>query len=232
MDEGMDDGKGITEEFWSKGVTDDAKMLWRLGSRGMTFLAALLLPRTGFKGVDIAVGVLTMLIPLLVIETQRAYSKFSPGFLARVIRACVFASGIATACLGLLIYFGIVLPLVSGIGLHFFQQSLSLNQIQHTTVQLMMFWWMAGVTGVALVYSVVSNFRQTKIFQIVYHLPRNKVQELMCGRPLRASNWPMFVWFELSVLVVSCLYTFMAAQTALLVVNGLHQVLELLDSRL
>ncbi|MGE8354097.1 MAG: hypothetical protein ACN6P5_26555 [Pseudomonas protegens] len=228
----MDDGKGITEAFWSKGVTDDGKMLWRVGSRGMTFLAALLLPRTGFKGVDIAVGVLTMLIPLLVIETQRAYSKFSPDFLAWVIRACVFASGIAMSCLGLLIYFGIVLPLVSGIGMYFFQQGTSLNGHQQNAVELVGFWWMAGVTVVALMFAVVSNFRETKIFEIVYHLPRSKVEELMVGRPLRASNWPMFVWFELSVLVVSCLYTFMAAQAALLVVNGSQQMLGLFDIRL
>ncbi|ERO60776.1 hypothetical protein [Pseudomonas piscis] len=75
----MDDGKGITEEFWSKGVSDDAKMMWRVGSRGVTFLMALLLPKTGFRAVDIGVGVLTMLVPLLVIETQRPIRNFLPG---------------------------------------------------------------------------------------------------------------------------------------------------------
>ncbi|QEN50992.1 hypothetical protein CLA18_14315 [Pseudomonas protegens] len=227
MDDGMDDGKGITEEFWSKGVTDDAKMMWRVGSRGVTFLAALLLPKTGFKVVDIAVGVLTMLIPLLVIETQRAYSKFSPGFLAWVIRISVFASGVAMASLGLVVYFGVVMPLVSAVGMHFFQQSASLQSQGQSGVELIGFWWMAAVTGFAVVYAVFKNFRETKVFEIVYHLPRNGVRQLMQERPLRASNWPMFVWFELCVLIASFFYTLMASQAALLVVDGTQQVLML-----
>lgn len=227
MDEGVDDGKGITEEFWSKGVTDDAKMMWRVGSRGVTFLAALLLPKTGFKVVDIAVGVLTMLIPLLVIETQRAYSKFSPGFLAWVIRISVFASGVAMASLGLVVYFGVVMPLVSAVGMLFFQQSASLQVQGHRGMEQVGFWWMAAVTGFAVMYAVVKNFRETKVFEIVYHLPRNGVRQLMQERPLRASDWPMFVWFELCVLIVSFLYTLMASQAALLVVDGTQQVLML-----
>ncbi|WP_409283550.1 hypothetical protein [Pseudomonas protegens] len=47
----------------------------------------------------------------------------------------------------------------------------------------------------------------------------------MQGRPLRARDWPMFVWFELCVLITSFLYTFMASQAALLVVDGTQQVL-------
>lgn len=227
MDEGVDDGKGITEEFWSKGVTDDAKMMWRVGSRGVTFLAALLLPKTGFKTVDIGVGVLTMLIPLLVIETQRAYSKFSSGFLAWVIRISVFASGVAMASLGLVVYFGVVMPLVSAVGMLFFQQSASLQFQGHRGMEQVGFWWMAAVTGFAVMYAVVKNFRETKVFEIVYHLPRNGVRQLMQERPLRASDWPMFVWFELCVLIVSFLYTLMASQAALLVVNGTQQVLML-----
>lgn len=227
MDEGSDDGKGITEEFWSKGVTDDAKMMWRVGSRGVTFLAALLLPKTGFKTVDIGVGVLTMLIPLLVIETQRAYSKFSPGFLAWVIRISVFASGVAMASLGLVVYFGVVMPLVSAVGMLFFQQSASLQVEGHRGMEQVGFWWMAAVTGFAVMYAVVKNFRETKVFEIVYHLPRNGVRQLMQERPLRASNWPMFVWFELCVLIVSFFYTLMASQAALLVVDGTQQVLML-----
>lgn len=227
MDEGVDDGKGITEEFWSKGVTDDAKMMWRVGSRGVTFLAALLLPKTGFKTVDIGVGVLTMLIPLLVIETQRAYSKFSPGFLAWVIRISVFASGVAMASLGLVVYFGVVMPLVSAVGMLFFQQSASLQVQGHRGMEQVGFWWMAAVTGFAVMYAVVKNFRETKVFEIVYHLPRNGVRQLMQERPLRASDWPMFVWFELCVLIVSFLYTLMASQAALLVVDGTQQVLML-----
>ena len=224
----MDDGKGITEEFWSKGVSDDAKMMWRVGSRGVTFLMALLLPKTGFRAVDIGVGVLTMLIPLLVIETQRAYSKFSPGFLGRVIRLSVFATGVAMASLGLVVYFGVVMPVVSAVGIHFFQQSASFQQQGQDGVEVVGFWWMAAVTGGAVVYAVFKNFRETQVFEIVYHKPRSGVRQLMQERPLRVSNWPMFIWFELCVLIASFLYTLMASRAALLVVDGAHQVLRLL----
>ncbi|MCO7573808.1 hypothetical protein NJH78_27825 [Pseudomonas chlororaphis] len=225
MDDGVDDGKGITEEFWSKGVTDDAKMMWRVGSRGVTFLAALLLPKTGFKVVDIAVGVLTMLIPLLVIETQRAYSKFSPGFLAWVVRISVFASGVAMASLGLVIYAWVVGPVVSVVGLTFFQQAVSLGGHGNKGVALFVFWCIAIFTAMGVIHAVIKQFREMKIFELVYHLPRNRMEWLMQGRPLRASDWPMFVWFELCVLITSFLYTFMASQAALLVVDGTQQVL-------
>ncbi|UCZ86070.1 hypothetical protein LGQ10_07135 [Pseudomonas sp. L5B5] len=224
----MDDGKGITEDFWSKGVSDDAKMLWRVGSRGVTFLMALLLPKTGFRAVDIGVGVLTMLIPLLVIETQRAYSKFSPKFLDRVIRLSVFATGVAMASLGLVVYFGVVMPVVSTVGIHFFQQSASFQLPGQDGVEVAGFWWMAAVTGCAVVYAVFKNFRETQVFEIVYHKPRSGVRQLMQDRPLRVSNWPMFVWFELCVLIASFLYTLMASRAALLVVDGSRQVLRLL----
>ncbi|KTC32825.1 hypothetical protein AO265_21640 [Pseudomonas sp. ABAC61] len=224
----MDDGKGITEEFWSKGVSDDAKMLWRVGSRGVTFLMALLLPKTGFRAVDIGVGVLTMLIPLLVIETQRAYSKFSPKFLDRVIRLSVFATGVAMASLGLVVYFGVVMPVVSTVGIHFFQQSASFQLQGQDGVEVAGFWWMAAVTGGAVVYAVFKNFRETQVFEIVYHKPRSGVRQLMQDRPLRVSNWPMFVWFELCVLIASFLYTLMASRAALLVVDGSRQVLRAL----
>ncbi|RBJ86180.1 hypothetical protein C3L29_003720 [Pseudomonas sp. MWU12-2534b] len=225
MDDGVDDGKGITEEFWSKGVTDDAKMMWRVGSRGVTFLAALLLPKTGFKVVDIAVGVLTMLIPLLVIETQRAYSKFSPGFLAWVVRISVFASGVAMASLGLVIYAWVVGPVVSVVGLAFFQQAVSLGGHGNKGVALFVFWCIAIFTAMGVIHAVIKQFREMKIFELVYHLPRNRMEWLMQGRPLRARDWPMFVWFELCVLITSFLYTFMASQAALLVVDGTQQVL-------
>lgn len=224
----MDDGKGITEDFWSKGVSDDAKMLWRVGSRGVTFLMALLLPKTGFRAVDIGVGVLTMLIPLLVIETQRAYSKFSPKFLDRVIRLSVFATGVAMASLGLVVYFGVVMPVVSTVGIHFFQQSASFQLQGQDGVEVAGFWWMAAVTGCAVVYAVFKNFRETQVFEIVYHKPRSGVRQLMQDRPLRVSNWPMFVWFELCVLIASFLYTLMASRAALLVVDGSRQVLRAL----
>ncbi|WP_242553925.1 hypothetical protein [Pseudomonas protegens] len=221
----MDDGKGITEEFWSKAVTDDAKMMWRVGSRGVTFLAALLLPKTGFKVVDIAVGVLTMLIPLLVIETQRAYSKFSPGFLAWVVRISVFASGVAMASLGLVIYAWAVGPVVSVVGLAFFQQTVSLGGYGNKGVEFVVFWCIAIVTAMGVIHAVIKQFRELKIFELVYHLPRNRMEWLMQGRPLRASDWPMFVCFELCVLITSFLYTLVASRAALLVVDGTQQVL-------
>ncbi|WP_198918645.1 hypothetical protein [Pseudomonas chlororaphis] len=225
----MDDGKGITEVFWSKEVSDDAKMMWRVGSRGVTFLAALMLPKTGFKAVDILVAVLTMLIPLLVIETHRAYSKFSPGFLAWVIRVCVIGSSVAMACLGLLFYFGIVVPLVSQVAVFFFQQSVGFGEHQRGSLALIQLWLFAGVTATAVAVAVIKNFRETKFFELVYHLPRDKVKWVMTDRPMRAGNWPMFVWFELCVLVVSFLYTLMASRVVVLVVDGSQQMMALFE---
>ncbi|NBF04944.1 hypothetical protein GV819_21900 [Pseudomonas sp. Fl5BN2] len=223
----MDDGKGITEEFWSKTVTDDAKMMWRVGSRGVTFLMALLLPKTGFNAVDIGVGVLTMLIPLLVIETQRAYSKFSPGFLAWVIRISVFASGVAMASLGLVIYFGIVVPVVSLVGVVFFQQAAGSNGLGHSVLEPLGYWWVAAVTTLVVMYSLLENFRKMKVLQHTYHLPREQMMWLMQARPMRARNWSTFAGFEACVLVSSFCYTFLASLAVLLMMDGSRQVLTL-----
>lgn len=222
----MDDGKGITEEFWSKTVSDDAKMLWRVGSRGVTFLAALLLPKTGLQVLDIVVAVLTALIPLLVIETHRAYSKFSPGFLTRVIKVCVNGTSIALACLGLVVYAAIVAPVVSGVGKMFFMEySRTFNA--HEPAAQVRYWLFFGATVFAVVFAVLKNFRELKIVELVYHLPRAQVERLMKARPLRASNWLEFAGFELCVLIASFFYTLMVSQAVVLLVDGFGQLLKL-----
>lgn len=224
----MDDGKGITEAFWSQQVSDDAKMLWRVGSRGITFLAALLLPKTGLKALDISVAVLTALIPLLVIETHRAYSKFSPGFLAAVIRVCVNGTSLAVACLGLLIYIGVVAPVVSAIGSVFFLEGVrSFNGQGAGPLEQVFLGVFAVVVLLAVVVAVLRNFRELNIFELVYRLPRAQVEWLMTQRPMRASNWGMFVWFELCVLIASFVYTLTVSKAAVLLVEGFRQVLAL-----
>jgi hypothetical protein len=224
----MDDGKGITEAFWSTKVSDDAKMLWRVGSRGVTFLAALLLPKTGLQVLDIVVAVLTALIPLLVIETHRAYSKFSPGFLARVIKVCVNGTSLALACLGLVVYAGVVAPVVSAMATLFFLEHVSSFDVQGQAPMVLIHYWLfAGATAFAVVYAVLNNFRELKIVELVYHLPRAQVERLMRARPLRASNWLEFAGFELCVLIASFFYTLMVSQAVVLLLDGFGQLLML-----
>lgn len=217
----MDDGKGITEVFWSRQVNDDAKMMWRVASRGVTFLAALLLPKTGLAGLDIGVAVLTALIPLLIIETQRAYSKFSPRFLAWVIATCVNSTSVAVACLGLLVYIGVVVPVVSVV------LTVYIGSVTFSGQQAVEAWFIRLSLIAVAVFAVVSHFRELKIPRLIYHLPRERVDWLMRCRPLRASCWLEFAGFELCVLVLSFFFTLMVSQSALLLVEGYRQVVTL-----
>jgi hypothetical protein len=85
----------------------------------------------------------------------------------------------------------------------------------------------AVVVLLAVVVAVLRNFRELNIFELVYRLPRAKVEWLMTQRPMRASNWGMFVWFELCVLIASFVYTLTVSKAAVLLVEGFRQVLAL-----
>jgi len=180
---------------------------------------------TGLKVLDISVAVLTALIPLLVIETHRAYSKFSPGFLAAVIRICVNGTSVAVACLGLLIYIGVIVPVVSAVGSVFFLEGVRRFGQGPASLEQVFFGVFAVATLLAMVFAVLKNFRKLSIFELVYRLPRFQVEWVMTQRPMRASNWGMFVWFELCVLIASFVYTLTVSQAAVLLMDGFKQVL-------
>jgi hypothetical protein len=216
----MDDGKGITEAFWSTKVSDDAKMKWRVASRGITFAMALLLPRTPFRWLDILVAMLTMVIPLLVIEAHRAYSKLSPRFLSQVIRCCALGSSFATACLGGVFYFFGFLPFISGVATDLLLMSLGSWGSEAGTEATIHKTLLAGATLLSALYLVIIVFHESRYLHLCYHFPQKTVEKIMAKRPWRTHHWWQFVSFEGGVLVASFVFIALVAEAATVAIYG------------
>jgi hypothetical protein len=193
---------GVTEEYW-RTLNEDERIYWRLFTRGLTLVLSLVIVRTGWKYVDWIIASLMTVLPMLIIDSQRAYSKISRPLRRLITKVAIRTGSWLVATLGV-IYIapqtlaaifngtgGMVKPI----------ERLSMgNEYIAAAIFLVLF---------ALVLrSVIKCLRQLGYEELIFQLPRRILIDVMVRRrrsPVR--NFHEFAKFELQVLMGSLMYT-------------------------
>ncbi len=191
---------GVTEPVWSS-LSEDRKFIWKCFCRAVVIVGIFFVYKTGNVYFDWTLGLFTAAFMLLVVETQRAYSKFSPLYRKRATRIAFVLGSWGVSVLGAAyflqaglmsaaaVFVKDVAPLM-GAKVHPFTQG----------VMLLCF-------VVAIPVACFRVFRQLQVKALVYDLPRELLKKLLVQRQPASTSFLAFAHIELGVLFACLIYS-------------------------
>lgn len=195
---------GVTEEYWSA-LNEDHRFKWKLFNRAITFAGALIVTKTGLNYADWVLAAVAALLPMLLIESQRSYRRFSSRLRKQIIR--VFLS-LGTWCLVVLgMAFFIQVGLISTVNV--FISMVGSSQAAVDKVSPLALVLIFAVCGVV---AMVRVFKELGFWELIYHLPRRQLKKLLVYKIFKADCFALFAWFEITVILVGFLYVNTAAE--------------------
>lgn len=202
---------GITEEYWGI-MSEDRKLCWELFTRALAIAAAWFVAKTGVMVVDCIIGVLTAYTPLLVIRSQRSFRKYSKAGRKRLAGAVVFLGSTGAAVLGLL-YFGIAF--LSAV---FQTYATEIAPLKHHPDSFGGI-FMLGAFLIAGPIAGVKVWRDLKLSEIIFALPKLLLKRLLLQRKYVADAFLAFAHFELTVQGLAFVYASVCAQIVKVYLN-------------
>jgi hypothetical protein len=190
--------RGITEEYWGL-MSEDRKLGWELFTKGLAIVVALFVAKTGVTIIDWTIGIFSGLTPLIVIRSQRSFRKYSKDLRKRLLCAVVFLGSTGTAVLGLL-YFG--LAFLNGILQTYATEVAPLRHRSDTIFSGIML----GVLLIVAPVAGVKIWRDLKLSELIFYIPKRALKQLVLQRKYVADNFIAFAHFELGVQGIGFLY--------------------------
>lgn len=198
---------GITEVHWSN-LNEDQKLKWRMLSRIITFLAAYAVTKTGAFFVDGLIAVASTALSVLLIETQRSYSRYSSSMRKRLVRITIFLGSWCIALAGIVLFAQVsFFSLVSSLS------SMPMPSIDGRHQELKTAFYIAIFT-VACAYAIIKVFRDLKFEELIYHLPRQQMKKLLIRREFELEGVRGFACFELAAILITVCYAAIASSLA------------------
>ena len=190
---------GITEPCWSS-LTEEHRTSWKYFSRSVALVGAWFVTKTGVTYIDWTIAAFTAAFLMLVIETQRSYSKLKPLYRKRCIRIAISLGSWGVAVFGVAIFSHASIAAAATV----FSSDVmpGLNSNSDPLVKVLTF----GAFLVAFPVAVLRSLRELRIEEVIYHLPRNGLKKLLVFKQPKATSFPMFAHMELSTLMVSLMY--------------------------
>lgn len=190
---------GVTEPCWSS-LSEEHRTSWKYFSRSIALIGALFVTKTGNIYIDWTIAAFTAVFLMIVIETQRSYSKLKPLYRKRCIRIAISLGSWGIAVFGAAIFAHASIAAAATVFASEVIPALSSNTAPH--VKILMF----GMFCVALPVAVLRSIRQLRFEELIYHLPRHGLKQLLVFKKPKATTFPMFAHMELSALVVCLVY--------------------------
>jgi hypothetical protein len=190
--------RGITEEYWGL-MSEDRKLGWELLTRMLAIVLALFVTKTGVTAIDWAIGAFTGFTPLIILRSQRSFRKYSESVRKRLLGAVVFLGSSGTIVLGLL-YFGIAL--LSGV---FQTYATEVAPLRHRPDPIAAN-VMLGMLLIAAPIAGVKVWRNLKLGELIFALPKRLLKRLVLQRKYVTDNFFTFAHFELSVQILGFIY--------------------------
>lgn len=190
---------GITEPYWSS-LSEEHRTSWKYFSRFVALIGALFVTKTGNGYIDWTIGAFTAAFLVLVIETQRSYSKLKPLYRKRCIRIVISLGSWGVAVFGAAIFAHASIASAATV----FSSDVmpALNSGSDSLVKVLTF----AIFLVAFPVAVLRSFRQLRFEELIYHLPRNGLKQLLVFKQPKAMSFPMFAYMELAALLVCLVY--------------------------
>lgn len=197
---------GINEAVWAA-LSEDKRFKWKSFSRVVAIIGSFFVNKTGNAYIDWTITALTALFLLLVIETQRSYSRLSPLLRKNCLRVAIALGSWGLALVGIS-FFANIAVILSVAVLSSDVIPPMLIQPTHPLVVFITF----VIFLIIMLKQIISSFRRLQLEELIYHRPREGLKNLFVHKRIRATSFPMFVYLELSALFVCLVYASLVAQ--------------------
>lgn len=204
--------QGITESCWSS-LCEDHRVSWKYFSRIVAVIGAFFVTKTGNPYIDWPLVALTAIFLVIVIETQRSYSRLSPTFRKRSVRVAISLGSWCVTVLGIAVFSQV--GLISAATALSNEVLPSLNRSTNSLAQVIM----GGTFLIAVPIALIRSFRQLRVEELIYTLPRNGLRQLLVFKQPKAVSFPAFAYMELSALLVCLVYASSVAEIAKIVMS-------------
>lgn len=195
---------GITETYWA-GLTEDQKIKWKLLTRILTFAGALAVTKTGVDYLDWIIAACMAAVSFLLIESQRSYARYSRTMRKILIRISVFLGGGCIFFVGLMYFSQVAIFAVASTYTSTPLPSVEGKYHELKSVIYLMVFFLVGV------YAVIKVFRDLRVMDLIYNLPRKGLIRLLVHKEFELQGLPGFVCFELGVIIATICYSGLAA---------------------
>lgn len=204
--------QGITEPCWSS-LSEDQRVSWKYFSRIVAIIGAFFVAKTGNPYIDWSLVALTAIFLVIVIETQRSYSRLSPIFRKRSVRVAISLGSWGITVLGIAMFSQV--SLISATAVLSNEILPSLNRSSNSLTQAII----VGTFLVAVPIAMIRSFRQLRFEELIYTLPRNGLKQLLILKQPKATSFPLFAYMELSALLACLVYASSVAEIAKVVMS-------------
>lgn len=190
---------GLTEAVWAS-LSEDQRLSWKYFSRAVAAIGAFFVVKTGNVYFDWALAIATTTFLVIAVETQRSYSKLRPLLRKRSIRVAMALGRWGVALLGIAMFMHAGLAasaqvFSSDVGPHLSSARSALSQV----VLLIAF-------VVAVPVAMIRVFRQLHVAELIFHLPRQGLKQLLVHKKPKVATFPQFAHLELSTLIACLVY--------------------------
>jgi len=204
--------QGITEPCWAS-LSEDHRVSWKYFSRIVAIIGAFFVTKTGNPYIDWSLVAITAIFLVIVIETQRSYSRLSLKFRKRSVRVAISLGSWGITVLGIAMFSQA--GLVSAATVLSNEVIPSLNRSSDLLAQVII----VGTFLVAVPIALIRSFRQLRFEELIYTLPRNGLKQLLVFKQPKATSFPLFACMELSALLVCLVYASSVAEIAKVVMS-------------
>lgn len=203
----MRNRSGVTEAYWAS-MNEDKRFMWKLFTRCLAVVFAWFVSKTGVKTIDWFVSGFTALLPMLVIESQRSYRKFSPKIRKILAKTIIFIGSWGTAILGIayLAEMGVAAIANTLVSSGFSHTKRPISDFQAIVITCTFF--------LACLMAIIRVMRNLQIEELVFHLPRKALAALLVRRDFIASDFQKFSYFEVMTLFSGFCYASVVAEIA------------------
>jgi len=191
---------GITEAYWS-GLSEDQKIKWKVLGRILTFLGALAVAKTGIFYVDCVIAVCTSAFSFLLIESQRSYARFSVDMRKFLTRISIVLGGACILFVGIMYFAQVAIFSLASTYTSMSPPSTNGKYYELRSALYILIFFCAWV------FAVIKVFRQLKIMDLIYQLPRQQMIKLLVHKQFELEGVAGFACFELGVIIATICYS-------------------------
>lgn len=195
---------GITEPFWTT-LSEDQRIIWKFSSRAIGIALALLVVKTGRPYLDWCIATVTAIFFMIAIETQRSYSKLNPRLRKACIRVIIFMGTWGIAVLGIAYFSQAVLLACAQVFANEISPNIGPDGSRPSAYILVLAFLFA------MPVAIIRVFRQLRITELIYHLPRQGLKNLFMHRLHKATSFSTFAHAELVLMLICLMYASVVA---------------------
>lgn len=157
--------------------------------------------KVGVPILDWSIAAIVTLLSMLLIDTQRTYTRYSIKFRKMLIRISITLGAWCAVFLGIIYFTQVaIFAIASTFSTMPYIGSDTKNQETRQIIYVIIFL-------LCSLFGVLKALRDLDIEGLIYRVPRQQLKRLLIRREFRADNFYSFAYFELGVIGVALFYS-------------------------